>query len=116
MDFHISELQDLMTLTADPLTLRLLSEGVSRARSDLRLARANREVLRKQRILRARQQTRRAIQVRLPSVGWRNINDMRISTISLKTFLNRFLIPIVSVFLDKLSPILSIIMRIFSMA
>ena len=88
MDFHISVLQALMTLTADPLTLRWLSEGVSRARSDLCRARGNRKVLRKQRRLLARQQSRRAIQVRLPKVGWHNINDTRIGTLSLQDILS----------------------------
>ena len=48
MEFHICELQRLMTLTADPLTLRWLSEGVSRARNDLRRAKANRKARRLQ--------------------------------------------------------------------
>ena len=88
MEFHILELQRLMTLTADTLTLRWLSEGVSRAGNDLRRAKANRKARRQQRRMLARQQRTRAIQLRLPRVRWYNIDNMRVGTISRQDILS----------------------------
>ena len=81
MEFHIHELQRLMTLTTDRRTLSWLSEGVSRARKDLCQAKANRKARRQLRRRLARQQ-RRAIQVRMPRVGLRNIDTLRTDTIA----------------------------------